>query len=337
MSSEPNSQYRRDPLGGAWIINARERGGRPMRSESPVHSRCPFCPGNEDETPPEVHRLSKAGKENEWRLRVVPNKYPALGQWEVNDLQEKPCDEQDLFFTTLPGWGAHEVVIETPLHDSHIATRSVEEIRDLLDTYAARIVELSRDQQIKHVLPFKNHGATAGTSQDHPHSQIVAMTVLPAVVRAKLDFSRKHFSRHGSCLICDTIERESSMGERVVEMSDKFIAFCPFASRCPFEVFIAPRSHNHDFALTRDTESLALTLRSVLGRLQSLLGDPPFNLVVHSTPNLISQSDMESQYHWHIEILPRLTQHAGFEWATGFYINTKPPEEAALALRGVTV
>jgi UDPglucose--hexose-1-phosphate uridylyltransferase len=345
MSTEPPSHYRHDPLQDHWIISAHERARRPTDRrglgafEARIH--CPFCPGNEQETPPAIQTIPASAANLEastWDLRVVPNKYPALSHG------PSPERRTEGFYDVIPGYGAHEVVIETPHHVSHLADRPPEELGELLRTYRSRIVSLSANPDHQYVLVFKNHGTAAGASLAHPHSQIVAISVIPEVVATEVASSQKYFAARGRCLICDMLEHEIGLEKRIVAVNEDFVALCPFASRFPYELFVAPRQHGHDFTQTSDDqiESLARILGDVFAGLRRHLGDPAFNYILHTSPNPNGRSSehapsveaIESCFHWHLEILPRLTQVAGFEWGTGFHINSKPAEDAAAELRG---
>ena len=344
MNSDSASQYRHDPLQDRWVISAHERANRPTElpglgaPEARMH--CPFCPGNEAETPPAVVTIpSSVGnrESSSWDLRIVPNKYPAL--------RPGPSPERrtEGFYDLIPGVGAHEVVIETPRHVSHIADRSPEEVELLLGEYQSRIRTLSENPDHRYVLVFKNHGAAAGATLSHPHSQIMAISVTPEIVASEVRSSQDYFATHGRCLTCAMLEHELAHEKRIIALNDDFVALCPFASRFPFEVLISPRRHGHDFTLIpgQAMRNLAALLRHVLDRLRLCLGDPPFNYMLHTSPNPNatpsvhepSLENIESCYHWHLEILPRLSQVAGFEWGTGFHINSKPAEDAAAELR----
>lgn len=337
--SDTQSQYRFDPLQQRWVIIASERGKRPVDFSPPPETRTatfnPFAPGHEDKTPPEI--LSLPGENGEpWKIRVVPNKFPALR------VEGQPIREPEGIYDNIAGVGAHEVIIETPDPESTIAERSLDDITDLLGVYRSRIQDLSRDPRLRYILVFKNHGSFAGASLSHPHSQIMATTVTPRIVQNELTACREHFLSKERCLICDIIQQEIQSRERLISIDDHFIAFCPYASRFPFEVFIAPRKHSHDYTRTEkpDLRALAGILRDVLRRLKKSLNDPPYNFVLHTTPNLAgipkgreNWPNLSLDFHWHLELLPRMTNVAGFEWGTGIYINPTPPEKAAAYLR----
>jgi UDPglucose--hexose-1-phosphate uridylyltransferase len=341
--TEPLSQYRYDILQKRWVIIASERGKRPddfsVNKEAPDNGFCPFCPGNEDKTPREILRMRSPGsRPDDWKVRVVPNKFPAL------HIEGDTGREAEGIYDRMNGIGAHEVVIETPEHHSPMADRPIEEIAHVLKVYRERLADLMNDTRLKYILIFKNHGATAGASLSHPHSQIIATTVTPRTVALELNACREHHQVKERCLICDINKQELADRDRLICVDERFMAFCPYASRFPFEAFIAPRYHQHDFALAteHDLRGLAAILKDVLSRLKRALDDPPYNFILHSAPNAMVEprrshywDTIKFDFHWHIELLPRLTRVAGFEWGTGFYINPTPPEEAAKFLRGV--
>jgi UDPglucose--hexose-1-phosphate uridylyltransferase len=271
-------------------------------------------------------------------VRVVPNLFPAL---RIEGSHDKRGEG---LYDMMRGIGAHEVVIETPNHASPMAERDVEETFLMLKLYRERLADLMRDFRLKYILIFKNSGSAAGATLSHPHSQIIATAVTPRTVALELNACREHHQIKERCLICDIIKQEISARDRLVYIDDLFVAFCPYAGRFPFELFIAPRVHQHDFARSSDQDlrGLARVLRDVMRRMRAALSDPPFNYILHSSPNANVQprrahywDTIEFDFHWHIELFPRLTRVAGFEWGTGFYINPTAPEDAARFLRSI--
>ncbi|MGD0099030.1 MAG: galactose-1-phosphate uridylyltransferase [Acidobacteriota bacterium] len=335
-------ELRHDPIQRRWVIIATERGRRPddfPRNEpEPTGGFCPFCEGNESKTPPEITAIRNGTGANQpgWEVRVVPNKFPALRI-------EGGLDRRGIgAYDQMNGVGAHEVIIETPKHSLQLADAPLEHIQKVLRIYRERLVDLLRDQRFKYVLIFKNHGAAAGASLSHPHTQLIATPVTPLTISEELNSAQDHYREKERCLFCDLIEQELDSGQRIVIAGDQFVALTPFASRFPFEIFIAPRNHHHSFAEITDSmlNSLAAVLKEVLLRVKKCLKDPPYNFLIHTIPNLQAGRShgghwetIEQDYHWHIEFIPRLTQVAGFEWGTGFYINPTAPEEAAKYLR----
>src|SRR4051794_28130405 len=329
-------ELRRDPVTGRWVIISTDRQKRPHdflfeRSASLGRERCPFCSGRETMTPPEVLAYRPGGGEANtpgWELRVVPNKYPAL---QVEGTVERTGDGM---FDRMSGVGAHEVIIETPDHDRPLALQSEAEIERVLWACRERMLDLKRDFRLKHILIFKNHGAGAGATLAHPHTQLIALPLVPDFVRDEIDGARRHFSVKARCVFCDMVRQDLRDDRRVVQENAEMIAIAPYAPRFAFETWLLPKKHGARFeeAPRQEYESLARLLKAVLQRMNRALEMPPFNLVLHSSP---FSEDVADVYHWHIEVMPRLTRVAGFEWGTGFAINPTPPEEAAAVLRAV--
>lgn len=324
------TELRLDPTIRNWVIVAPERSKRPdafrrqQRERAEPNASCPFCEGREAETPPELFRLQD--DKGSWRLRVVPNKFAALSGDGSRD--EKA---NGLGFTSMPGSGSHEVVIESPRHDWDIATASDGEVGDVLAAYRGRHLAL-RNSSAAMVVIFRNHGVGGGTSLPHPHSQIVAAPVVPLLVRHRFDVAVQHYDDTGRCLYVEILHRELSDGRRIVAQNDGFVAFQPFAAASPFETWIMPRRHRASFADTTDEEraQLAPILRDVLGGLRRLLDDPDYNYVIQSAP----PGDEDRPYFlWHLQIVPRLTTPAGFELGSGISVNPSSPEMTAASLR----
>ncbi len=326
-------RLRKDPVVERWILIAPERAARPTEVDAPAHlahhDTCPFCAGHEAETTPEVLALRDPGTAPNtpgWRVRVVPNLYPAVGR----DTAARPL-EDDLF-VARPGSGAHEVIIECPRHESSVTALPVGHFRDLLGVYRDRLAALGRDPRLEYAQVFKNHGADAGASLEHAHSQILALPLVPPGVRDELDAAADYHRRHGRCVYCDLLERELATGERIVLAGKECVAVAAFAGRFPYETWVLPRRHDSHYERLTATEldDLAAVLHSVLRRLEQVAGPVCYNYVLHTAPLHTPSLD---GYHWHWEVLPRVTGIAGFELATGTYINTLSPEEAAERLR----
>ena len=330
-------ELRKDPIIGRWVIISTERGKRPHGFSS-VQARsdaamCPFCPGNENYTPPEImayRQPQTVPNKPGWKVRVISNKYPALKIEGNLDRAAKGLYDQ------MNGIGAHEVIIETADHSRDIVDLSDEEIRDILWAYRERMLDLQRDGRFKYILVFKNHGEAAGASLEHAHSQLIATPIIPKRVTEELDGARQYFAFKERCIFCDIIRQEIMEFERIVKDYDAFISFQPFASRFPFETWIIPKPHQSSFLEMSDAEYLALAgaLKDTLLRLKIALNDPAFNFVLHTRP---ISAESHEYFHWHVEIMPKITKMAGFEWGSGFYINPTSPEEAAAFLRGIEV
>jgi len=326
-------ELRKDPITGRWVIISTDRARRPTDftrdTVEPTGTRfCPFCPGNEDKTPPEVLAYHSDGLTHggRWSLRTVPNKFPALRV-------EGDLDRQgEGLYDRMNGIGAHEVVIETPDHMATLSTMDERQVAEMLWAFRDRVLDLKRDKRLRYVMLFKNHGEAAGATLEHPHSQIIALPVVPKRVQEELDGARKYFEFKERCVYCDILRQDLKDSDRVILETDEFAAVAPFASRFPFETWLIPRRHESHFENIRESEvaNLAWVLRNVLRKMDRVLEKPAFNLIVHSAP---VQESTNEHYHWHIEIIPKLTRVAGFEWGTGFYINPTPPEEAARFMR----
>ncbi len=339
-------QLRRDPITGRWVIIAAERAKRPedflSKQEQMVDDGCPFCKGAEGNTPPEIFAIRDAGtKPNHpgWSVRAVSSIAPILRI-------EGPLNRRGKgMYDLINGIGAHEVIIETPQHIADIADLSPEQIKKVIDTYIYRMNDLEKDHRFKYVLIFKNYGHAAGsTMYKHARSQLIATPVNPKLVKEELAGSRKYFDYKERCVFCDMLKQELDVQERVILEMDGFVAIAPFASRFPFEVWILPKDHSCDFPkLAEDHRiDLARILKIVLSKLKKALGDPPYNYIIHTAPFRVGKKagywrTIEDDYHWHIEIIPRLTRVAGFEWGTGVYINPTPPEETAKYLRQLDI
>ena len=328
-------EIRKDPVFGRWVIIASERGLRPNEfkgeatPENPYN--CPFCPGHERATPPSIYTLySENGegaggqkhKEDNWRLRVVLNKYPALVS------KGRDGSVADGMYDRMDGIGSHEVVIETPLHNRQLEDMTVSEITDIFNTFVFRVNEIKKDPRIKYAMIFKNFGRNAGASLAHPHSQIIAMPMAPIRVAQEIAGAQAYRAENGDCVFCDILRQETEHNKRVVGENANFLAITPYASRFSFETWILPKKHESHFERMAPelTADLAAIVKTVLGKLHVSMDDLSYNLVVHTMP---VQDPSAEHYHWHIEIMPKLSMVAGFEWGTGFYINTVSPEDAA--------
>ncbi|MCK5732697.1 MAG: galactose-1-phosphate uridylyltransferase [Candidatus Latescibacteria bacterium] len=326
-------QLRKDPILGRWVIISTERGRRPSDFAAVREERkggfCPFCPGNEDKTPPEILVVGREGGEPNspgWTLRVIPNKFPAL-QVE-GDLERRGVG----MFDMMNGIGAHEVIVETPNHEQSLADLSPEEVRDVLRAYVARITDLKRDMRFRYILIFKNHGVAAGASLEHTHSQLIATPIVPKRVMEEMAGAQKYYEYKERCVFCDMIRQELEGGERIVLENEAFVALEPFAPRFPFETWILPKAHRSHFEHGTEEElaGFAEILKEALQRINQALKSPPYNYIIHTTPVYVAESQA---YHWHLELMPKLTRVAGFEWGSGFYINPTAPEDAAKYLR----
>jgi UDPglucose--hexose-1-phosphate uridylyltransferase len=318
---------------GRWVIIAGERGRRPTdfgpEPVRPQMTSCVFCAGNEDKTPPEILAgRGPGGRANGpgWSYRVVANKFPALRiEGELEPVGEGPFDRMN-------GVGAHEVIIETPDHQGSLATMAVDAVTDVLTAFRERILDLKKDARFEYVLVFKNHGEAAGASLEHPHSQLIATPITPIMVTEELAGSAKYYDIKERCVWCDVVRQERRGRRRLVLEANGFVALAPFAPRFPFETWILPTRHQSAFEECgiEELRALAGMLGEFLRRMNRTLGDPPFNFMLHSAP--LREPKLE-HFHWHLEVIPKLTRVAGFEWGSGFFINPVAPEDAATALR----
>jgi UDPglucose--hexose-1-phosphate uridylyltransferase len=334
-------ELRKDPIIGRWVIISTDRAKRPTdfsrESTKPKGGFCPFCYGNEGKTPPEImaYRPNPGGAPPPpdspgWLVRVVPNKFPALGI-------EGNLDRQaEGMFDKMNGIGAHEVIIETADHNQTLAGLPEKRVEDVLWAFRDRIVDLKKDKRFKYILIFKNHGESAGASLEHSHCQLIALPILPKLVAEELQGAKQFYTLKERCVFCDIIHQELDSGVRVVAENDDFVTLAPYAPRFPFETWILPKQHESAFenSASRMYENLARALKTLLQKTDRVLDNPSYNLVLHTSPVLDATNDY---YHWHIELMPKLTKTAGFEWGTGFYINPTPPEEAARFLREASV
>jgi UDPglucose--hexose-1-phosphate uridylyltransferase len=331
------SELRKDPVTGRWVIISTDRRKRPtdFRLESVrIASRddsCPFCEGHEEMTPRELLVYGRNGSAPDtrgWTLRVVPNQFPVLRVEGALDRRGEGL------FDKMNGIGAHEVIIESPRHDDTLASMDDRAVEQVLSAAAARVQDLKRDRRFRYVIIFKNHGAAAGASLEHSHTQLIALPIVPREVRDEVDGSRLHFHTKERCVFCDILQQEAADGRRLIAENADVVALAPYAPRFPFETWILPKRHQAFFedAPRHEYVSLARLLGDILRRMNKALQFPPYNLLIHSAP--VAESAGE-YYHWHVEVIPKLTKVAGFEWATGFYLNPTSPEEAAQVLRDI--
>ena len=330
------SEFRKDPVVERWVILSTERAERPQygagNNQQAQTDPCPFCAGNEALTPPAV--LTYAADEVQsamasWSVRVVPNKYPALvneGSW---------IGQSNGIYQAMNGLGVHEVIIESPEHMVNVATLNENQLQKVLHAYRDRIVQLRTDQRWRCILIYKNQGAEAGATLEHIHSQLIALPAVPKAVHEEIEGAKAYYDANGRCVYCAILNQEIGNRSRIVAEGERFIALCPYASRFPYETWILPKQHApcFEYGSKEDYADLARSLREILIRLDHRLENPPFNYFIHSNP---PDGAANAYYHWHIEILPKLSQVGGFEWGSGAYINSVAPEDAAHQLREVT-
>ncbi|MDB5335057.1 MAG: galactose-phosphate uridylyltransferase, family 1 [Planctomycetaceae bacterium] len=330
---------RKDPIVGRWVIIATDRAKRPhdfaREKERSTTATVfdPFLAGNESATPSEILAYREAGTHRDkpgWRVRVVPNKFPAL------QVEGQLSKRGDGIYDLMNGIGAHEVIIECPHYEESMARLTLDNIREVIWVYRDRLVDLKKDRRLVHGLVFKNKGALAGATIDHSHSQLIVTPVVPINVWEEMEGALGFYNYRGRCIFCDMVQQELATGSRIVLDLPNFVVFCPFASRFPFETWILPKQHSSHFEniQRQQVEELGLVLKTVLCKLELALDDPPYNYIIHTAP--FDTQELQ-HYHWHIEIMPRLTRVAGFEWGSGFYINPVLPEQAAAFLRDTDI
>ncbi|HEC80032.1 MAG: galactose-1-phosphate uridylyltransferase [Candidatus Coatesbacteria bacterium] len=333
-------ELRKDPVIGRWIIISTERQKRPHdfsinHNNIPVNdfrSDCPFCPGNEKMTPPEVLAYRDDGEKDGrgWRIRIVSNKYPALDT--DGELKKRGMGIYDI----INGVGAHDVVIETPVHNATFGVLDREQIESYLWALRERMVALMNDSRLQYIIVFKNHGSVAGATLEHPHSQIIALPIVPKRVQEEIAGCRTYYEMKERCIFCDIMNQEEFDNRRIVLDTERFMVITPFASRLPYELWIIPKRHIASFPDTDldEIKELSSIFKETFGRLEAVLQNPPYNMMLHTAP---CQTKKLPYYHWHIELIPKLGNVAGFEWGTGFYINPVSPEDAAEHLRSATI
>jgi UDPglucose--hexose-1-phosphate uridylyltransferase len=330
-----SNQIRHNKITNNWVILSPKRGKRPkdfasdygtVQSKDKFDPDCPFCPGNEGMLPGILYEWPEngGGVEAGWRCRVVPNKYPI-----VSFEHERSPHTPEI----KSAHGSHEVIIETPVHNEHLAEMEPSGLRDVIEVMQRRYVyHLSEFPQIQTVVLFRNHGARAGTSLAHPHSQLLSLEMVPPYIENIINNAKEHYHRHESCLWCEMLEHEREVGIRTVCENGDFLCFVPFAAEVPFELWIFPTEHKCNFSFISDSEkdSLADILSRSLGMIWAKLGDPDYNIVFH---NHCRQEESGPELHWYIQIRPKLTNAAGFEIGSGMLVNPSVPENDAAALK----
>lgn len=324
---------RKDPVTGRWVVVSTERTKRSAdfhrtRVVTSNQGVCPFCPGYETRTPPEVLAFRKSGSPNQpgWSTRVVPHRFPALRvEGDLNRSAEGLYDRMN-------GVGAHEVIVDCPEHVTSLADTSGDRVRDLFFAYRDRVLDLKKDPRFEYLQLFKNHGHAAGAAFEHSHTELIALPLVPQHVQEELRGAERYFTFRNRCVFCDILRQELESRSRIVAEGAHVVALAPFASRGPFELWILPRRHASHFETQPEEvyRDFAATLHHVLSRLDRALERPAYNFALHTAP--LRQGEIES-FDWHLEILPRLARTGGFEMGTGFYLNPTPPEEAVRFLK----
>jgi UDPglucose--hexose-1-phosphate uridylyltransferase len=329
-------QLRYNLITRQWVIIATERVSRPdqFRRKTSGEQKlpqyvpsCPFCPGNEDQTPPEVLRLPKEGP---WQVRVTPNRYAALTR--EGELVRSGTGIK----RTVTGVGIHDVIVETPDHSKTTALLDDQQVEKIVEAYRQRYLNVLCDERVEQVTIFKNHGEAAGTSLQHPHSQLIATPVIPTEMRDRMEMALRYYDETGACIFCHNLSEEMEEGSRVVLETERFVAFIPFAALSPFHIWIFPKRHEASFGAVTDSDlsDLARMLRRVLLKLHRGLNNPDFNYTIRTAP---TESGWSRYYHWYLSVVARVTRLAGFEIGSGMFINVAMPEESAKFLRDTVV
>lgn len=330
-----DSEIRHDITTGEWIIFAPSRRQRPqdfleqetVAMSHPEHDEeCPFCPGNE-EMLPRITLEMAGGERGPWQTRVVPNKYPALAPDGGTEREQRGL------YLSMPGYGHHEVIVESPRHNQTIMDTTLTEMETVVETYHRRYVQLMNEHENMMAILFRNHGPRSGASLSHPHSQLVVTGVVPRHIRRREDEAERYYDRWGRCVVCDVLANELKDGRCLIAENDAFAAFVPFAAEVPFEVWIVPTTHRADFGHIGDDEKehFAAVLHEMLRLLYTRLDDPDYNYVINTAAQYRGG---EPQLHWYLRIRPRLVTRAGFEIGSGMTVNPSLPESDADFLKG---
>ncbi|MFA5271323.1 MAG: galactose-1-phosphate uridylyltransferase [Candidatus Omnitrophota bacterium] len=326
------SELRCNLISHEWVIIATERAKRPHdfikakpKGEllSGYKSDCPFCPGNEKMTPQETFVLKG---ENSWKVRVVSNKFGALSQTEPLSRNVSGL------YSSMSGFGIAEVIIEHPKHNTCLPLMDAKEVEDIVKVYKIRYTEVEKIKGIQSIIIFKNHGPSAGTSLEHPHSQLIATPIVPPQSRSRIQQAVNFFDLTGQCIFCRTLLDELKAKERIILETENFVSFVPYAALSPFHIWIFPKRHSPSFTDISDKElvDFAKILKETVSRLYYGLDNPDFNYTIRSMP----VNEKGTEYcHWYLSVIPRVSQPAGFELGSGMFINTALPEESAKFLR----
>lgn len=332
-------ELRKDPIMGRWVAvltPSKTPGEYALRRESIGKTPCILCEGREGETPPEITSIRRGGtlpNTSGWWVRVIPSFAPIL-QVE-GELGRRGVGMYD----KMNSIGANEIIIETPEHDKRPEDMGFEHMIRIVRIYRERIADLEKDSRLRYILIYKNSGKSAGAIYSHPHSQVIATPITPKRVKEELEGAKQYYAMKERCIFCDIMREELRVGQRIILETKNFIAFCPFAQRFPFEFWVMPKRHSCAFQemSSEETEDLGVILCTSMKKLGTVLKNPPYNFIIHTAPNRVPRRNhwhtLGEDYHWHIEVMPRLTSVSGFEWGSGFYVVGTSPEDAAKYLR----
>ncbi len=320
------AEFRRDPLLGNWVVVGFKK------TKTNAVGVCPFCPGNEEMTPPSIRETRD--REGRWLLRCFSAGNP------VFQVEEEENKRAEGFYDKMGTLGADELIVENPSHTKSISAFEPVEMSRVVAMYTERIVDLKRDERFKYVQIFKNHGELAGSYIFHPHSHVLATPIVPHQLMLELANSRNHYLLKERCLLCDVVSQETRQEKRVVTLTDHFMVLCPFASRVPFEAWIVPRVHNPAFeawAGEAIQEDFVRVFLDTMKRIEKVASS--YSIVIHTSPNQVREgfgdenARISDYFHWHIEILPRDANSAKFKRDDQFYTIFTTPEEAAMLLK----
>jgi UDPglucose--hexose-1-phosphate uridylyltransferase len=343
MKKTDLNELRKDPLLGRWIAVLKEsvppsEYRQESSPETAPQESCMLCAGRESETEGEIMRIrnsSSTSASHAWWTRVVPNVNP------VFKIEGDLGRRGEGMYDKMNSIGASELIIESPHHNVQPEDMGLEQMTRVIQTYKDRISDLEQDSRLRYTLVYKNHGTSAGSHLAHPVSHLASTPVIPKRVKEELNSAKQYFTYKERCIFCDVLREELRVGSRVILETRHYAAFCPYASKFPFETWILPKRHNCAFQDIRpdELEDLALILSSVLKKLRALFSELSYNYFIHSAPNRVPRKDhwhtLGEDFHWHLEIMPRFLRTSGFEWGSGFYILPTSPEDAAKYLREV--
>jgi UDPglucose--hexose-1-phosphate uridylyltransferase len=323
-------ELRRDPVTQSWVIQEDAPGTWPPNGD------CPLCPGREDQSPQTLYE--HPFRQPNWQVRVIPHMRP-LYRIE-GDAQRRG----EGLYDKMRSLGAHEIIVESPDHHAALSHQSDENVGQVLRAAVSRITDLKKDSRFRYVTFFRNQGERAGQSIEHPHSQVTATPFIPRRLVYELRSSLRYYELKERCLLCDILKQELSQQKRTVEWDERYAAICPFASRVPYETWILPVNHHcafeEDLASWEEQLHFARFLKSILLRLESVT--PEYHLVLHTSPNVKAKFDktghwqsLESDFHWHFEILPVAASDSKSYSVKEVYYNSLPPEAAAAELRAI--
>jgi UDPglucose--hexose-1-phosphate uridylyltransferase len=330
-------ELRKDILLGRWVAVMSDSRTPAEYTKPPdddkTETSCFFCRGREHETPPEITSIRKS--DADWWVRALPSFKPIF-QIE-GDLGRRGIGIYD----KMNAIGANEILVESPEHNLRPEDMGIEQMIRVITLYRSRLADLEKDSRLRYILIYKDSGKCAGQIFSHPVSFLMATPVIPKVVKDELDNAKQYFTYKERCVFCDIISEELRTGERIIFETKNFLAFCPYAAQFPFESWILPKRHSCAFQeiTNEEIQDMGLVLMTILKKLRQVFHDPPFNYFIHTAPNMVPRRNhwhtLGEDYHWHIEIIPRIIRTSGFEWGSGFYILPTSPENAAKYLREV--